>query len=92
MSGQIRYNSTATVTTADGLVLATVSVQKYNQDFSDQIGTPLNKQLVDSAAREVISVVEQRAAEKIQEAVEIELKTREQTKLAESFANDDKKI
>lgn len=90
MTGQIRYNGTVTVKTADGQVVSTVSVQKYNQDFSSQVGTPLNKQLVDSAAREVISVVGQRATEKIEEAVEIELKTRDQIGQAESLANNDK--
>jgi hypothetical protein len=90
MGGQIRYNGTVTVKTPDGQVVSTISVQKYNQDYSVEQGAPLNKKLVDSAAREVIDAASQRATDKIQEAVEIEIKTRDQISTAEKLSKDDK--
>jgi hypothetical protein len=90
MSGQIRYNGTVTIKTGDGQVVSTVAVQKYNQDFSLQPGAPLNKKLVDGAAREVISGISDRAVEQIKQAVAVELQTREQIIQAEALANEDK--
>ena len=89
MGGQIRYNGTVTVKTLDGQVVGTVSVQKYNQDYSVEPGAPLNKVLVNSAAKEVIGVVGERAAEKIHEAVEIEIQAREQIAKANLLADKD---
>ena len=54
-SGAVRYNGSVIVKTAGGHVISTKAVQKYNQDFSLSPGAPLNKKLVDNAAREVIS-------------------------------------
>ncbi len=88
-SGQIRYNGTVTIKTLDGQVVGTVSVQKYNQDYSLEQGAPLNKQLVDSAAKEVIKVVGERAAEKINEAVEVEIQTRDQIAKANFLGDKD---
>jgi hypothetical protein len=90
VSGQIRYNGTVTIKTGDGQVVSTVAVQKYNQDFSLQPGAPLNKKLVDSAAREVISGISDRAVTQLRDAIQTELRSREQIIKAESFANDDK--
>jgi len=36
LSGQIRYNGTVIIKSADGQVISTVSMQKYNQDISPQ--------------------------------------------------------
>lgn len=90
VSGQIRYNGTVTIKTRDGQVVSTVAVQKYNQDFSLQPGAPLNKKLVDSAAREVINAISERAVGKIRDAVNIEESAREQIIRAETLASDDK--
>lgn len=90
MSGQIRYNGTTTVKTKDGHVINTVSVQKYNQDFSLTPGTPLNKRLVDNAARDVIQALTDRSVNPIQEAVQIEMETRKRIIQAELLAQDDK--
>lgn len=89
-SGQIRYNGTVTVKTSDGQVINTVSVQKYNQDFSLTPGTPLNKRLVDNAARDVIQAVADRSVQPIETAVQIEMETRQRIIQAEILAEDDK--
>ncbi|HEY9786965.1 MAG TPA: hypothetical protein V6D17_16355 [Candidatus Obscuribacterales bacterium] len=89
-SGQIRYNGTVVVKTNDGQVVDTFSVQKYSQDFSFQPGTPLNKRLVDQAARDVIQAMSDRAVNPIQKAVAIEMETRERIIRAETLAQDDK--
>src|SRR5262249_39710886 len=71
--------------------------QKYNQDFApeqyDQFninGPPLNKQLVDSAARETIRMVAQRATAKIEEAIPVEIKTRDQIAQAKVLSSSGK--
>jgi hypothetical protein len=96
-SGQIRYNGSVMIKTGDGQIIGMVSCQKYNQDFApeqyDQMninGPPLNKQLVDSAARETIRMVAQRATERIETAVPVEIKTRDQIAQAKSLANSGK--
>ena len=96
-TGQIRYNGTVTVKTADGQVIANLSAQSYNQDFSPQLGSaynwqgaPLNKQLVQSAARDVVNDLGQKAAAKIKEAVPAEMQSREYTAQAEALANNDR--
>lgn len=90
MSGQIRYNGTVTIKTGDGQVVSTDAVQKYNQDFSLQPGAPLNKKLVDNAARDVINGISERAVYKIRQAVETELRTRDAVIKAEGLASQDK--
>lgn len=90
VSGQIRYNGTVTVKTVDGTVISTVSAQKYNQDFSMSAGAPLNKRLVDAAAQDVIATISQRAVGPIQQAVQVEIETRELIIKAELLADEDK--
>jgi hypothetical protein len=76
MSGQIRYNGNVIIKTTDGQILGTYAVQKYNQDFSLTPGASMNKALVDSAARDVIGELANRALSPIQQAVLIEIETR----------------
>ncbi len=76
-SGQIRYNGTVTTKTTAGHIISTVSLQKYNQDFSLTPGAQLNKKLVDNAVQDVISGLAERAVGPIQQAVEVEMETRE---------------
>jgi hypothetical protein len=90
MSGQIRYNGTVTIKTTDGHVIGTYAVQKYNQDFSMSPGTPLNKALVDKAARDVISQLANRALAPLQQAVQIEMETRERVGKANELAEQGK--
>lgn len=88
-TGQIRYNGTVTVKTRDGQVITTASVQKYNQDYVVP-GQQLNKRLVDNAARDVIQAVSDRSLAPIQQAVEIEMETRQKIIEAEMKAEEDK--
>ena len=90
VSGQIRYNGTVTIKTGDGQVVSTVAVQKYNQDFSLQPGAPLNKKLVDSAARDVINAISERAVNQLKDAIQTELQSRDQIIKAEALASNDK--
>jgi hypothetical protein len=90
MSGQIRYNGTVTIKTTDGHVIGTYAVQKYNQDFSMSPGTPLNKALVDKAARDVIGQLANRAIGPLQQAVQIEMETRERVGKANELADQGK--
>jgi hypothetical protein len=76
-SGQIRYNGTVTTKTTTGHIINTVSLQKYNQDFSLTPGAQLNKKLVDNAVQDVIGGLADRAVGPIQQAVEVEMETRE---------------
>lgn len=76
-SGQIRYNGTVTTKTTNGHIISTVSLQKYNQDFSLTPGAQLNKKLVDNAVQDVIGGLADRAVGPIQQAVEVEMETRE---------------
>ena len=76
-SGSIRYNGTVIIKTVSGQVLNTVATQKYNQDFSLNPGAPMNKALVDGAAKDVIASLSQRALGPIQEAVVVEMDTRD---------------
>jgi hypothetical protein len=88
----IRVNGTLTIKTKDGHVIDTVSVQTNKQDFSTTVGTPqpLNRALVDSAARETIDKLVERAVTPINEAVEIEMQTREKIIQANDLADQDK--
>jgi len=70
-------------------VINTVAVQKYNQDFSLQPGAPLNKKLVDNAARDVISAASQRAVGPIHEAARVEIETRDTIIAAQELAAKD---
>ena len=76
MSGQVRYNGNFLIKTVGGKVLKTAAVQKYNQDFSTSPGAPLNKTLVDRAAREVINNLANRAVEPLQQLVMVEMEGR----------------
>lgn len=76
-SGQIRYNGNVLIKTPGGAILNTIAVQKYNQDFSVSPGAPLNKALVDRAARDAIAAAADRAVPAIEQAVQIEMDTRE---------------
>jgi len=89
VSGAIRYNGNVTVKTKEGHVISTTAVQKYNQDFSLQPGVPLNKALVDGAAREAINGIVGRAVGPIQNAVDIEMQMRDKVISASQFANAD---
>ncbi len=89
VSGAIRYNGNVTVKTKDGHVISTTAVQKYNQDFSLQPGAPLNKALVDGAAREVIGGIVGRAVGPIQNAVDVEMQMRDKVIQASQLANAD---
>jgi len=89
MSGAIRYNGTVTVKTTDGQVVSSIAVQKYNQDFSLQPGAPLNKKLVDNAARDVIGGMSERAMGPLQQAIQTEMDTREKVIGASEDADKD---
>lgn len=89
-SGQIRYNGTVTVKTVDGQVISTTAVQKYNQDFSLSPGTPLNKALVDGAARDVIGALSERAMPPILQAIDTEMETRARMIKATILGDQDK--
>ena len=89
MSGQIRYNGTVLVKTSGGQVLSSIAVQKYNQDFSLTPGAPLNKALVDKAAREVIYAAAERALRPIERAVQVEIDTREKIVKAQIMADSE---
>ncbi len=116
LSGQIRYNGTVTIKSADGQIINTVSMQKYNQDINPEdfaapstqssgnyspYGTnvnvgvtlntaqslvPLNKKLVDSAVHEVTEAMSSRACEDIEQALVIEVASREQLDTANQLA------
>jgi hypothetical protein len=91
-SGQIHYNGTVIIKTADasGTILGTVAVQKYNQDFSLQPGAPLNKKLVDGAVREVIAGLSDRAMQPLQQAIDVEMETRDRMIKATELGQDRK--
>jgi len=95
-TGQIHSNGTVIVKTLDGQIIGTFSSQKYNQDFSLQLGAsnnrqgaPLNKCLVESATRDVITNLGTSATTKIKEAVQVELQARDNISQAESLADTD---
>lgn len=89
MSGQIRYNGTVLVKTVGGQIISSIAVQKYNQDFSLTPGTPLNKALVDRAAKEVIYAAAQRAVTPIERAVDVEMDTRNKIVKAQIMADSE---
>jgi hypothetical protein len=88
----IRVNGTLTIKTRDGHVIDTVSVQTNKQDFSTAVGTPqpLNRALVDSAARETIDKLVERAVNPINDAVAVEMQTREKIIQAQGLGDNDK--
>ncbi len=77
MSGQIRYNGNVLVKTGGGQVLSSIAVQQYKQDFSLSPGAPLNKALVDRAAREATAGAADRVIPQLEQAIQIEMDTRE---------------
>ncbi|HEY9677020.1 MAG TPA: hypothetical protein V6C76_03385 [Drouetiella sp.] len=89
-SGQVRYNGTVITKTTKGQVINTVSMQKYNQDFSLSPGAQLNKKLVDNAVQDVISGLTERAIGPIHQAVEVEMETRERMIKATRLGNEKK--
>ena len=89
-SGQIRYNGTVTVTTTDGQLVSTTSVQKYNQDFSLEGGAPLNKALVQQASRQCVEEISAKAIDPIDDAVQTEIGTRERVISASKLADQHK--
>ncbi len=88
-SGQIRYNGTVLIKTTGGHIISTIAVQKYNQDFSLSPGTPLNKALVDKAARDVISGASERAIGPIENAVATEMETRDKVIQGQMLADQE---
>lgn len=88
-SGSIRYNGSVITKTAGGQVLNTVAVQKYNQDFSVRGSSQLNKKLVDNAARDVINSASNRVVAPIQNAVMVEMETRDRIIRAQNMADSD---
>ena len=88
-SGSIRYNGSVIVKTTSGQVLNTVAVQKYNQDFSVSGVAQLNKKLVDNAARDVINSASQRVIAPIQQAVMVEMETRDRIIQAQTLGDQD---
>jgi len=89
MSGQIRYNGSVLIKTTSGKVIDTVAVQKYNQDFSLTPGTPLNKALVDRAAKDATQAAAGRTVPAIERAVQVEMQTREQIIRAQIMAEQE---
>ncbi|HEY9791060.1 MAG TPA: hypothetical protein V6D22_11710 [Candidatus Obscuribacterales bacterium] len=88
----IRVNGTLTIKTRDGHVIDTVSVQTNKQDFSTSVGTPqpLNRALVDAAARETIDKLVERAVNPINDAVAVEMETRAKIIQAQGLGDNDK--
>lgn len=90
MSGQIRYNGNVIIKTAGkGQIIDTVAVQKYNQDYSVTPGAPLNKVLVDRAAKEATSAAASRTIPAIERAVATEMETREKIIRAQIMAEEE---
>ncbi|MBI4534190.1 MAG: hypothetical protein HY711_09635 [Candidatus Melainabacteria bacterium] len=90
VSSTVKINGTVTIKTVDGHVINTVAVQTNKSDFTLTPGAPLNKALVDSAVREVIAGMAERAIGPIQQAVKIEIATRDRIISAQSLADKDK--
>lgn len=89
VAGNVKVNGTVLIKTTDGQVINTVSVQTNKQDFSLQPGAPLNKAMVDSAVREVIAGMADRASGPLQDAVKIEMSTRDYIINAQMLADKD---
>ncbi len=89
MSGQIRYNGSVLIKTTAGHIISSIAVQKYNQDFSLTPGTPLNKALVDRAAKEATQGAAGRAVPAIEQAVQVEMDTREKIIQAQIVAEQE---
>ncbi len=90
VSGSSKVNGTVLIKTTDGQVIKTVSVQTNKQDFSTQPGAPLNKALVESGVREVIAGMAERALGPIQDAVTVEIATRDAIIQAQSLSDQDR--
>jgi hypothetical protein len=89
VGGTARANGTVTIKTVDGQVLNTVAVQTNKSDFSTQPGAPLNKALVQKGIQEVISGLVERARQPLEDAVNIEIATRDKIITAETLADKD---
>ncbi len=92
MAQTTRVNGTITIKTRDGHVIDTISVQSNKQDFNTNPGVPapMNKALVDSAVREVIGKLTERAVPPIESAVATEIETRDKIIQAHHLGDDDK--
>jgi hypothetical protein len=92
MAQTTRVNGTLTIKTRDGHVINTTSVQSNKQDFNLNPGTPapMNKALVDSAVKEVIAKLTDRAIYPLEDAVKTEIATRDTIIQAHNFADEDK--
>lgn len=89
VAGNVKVNGTVLIKTTDGQVINTVSVQTNKQDFSLQPGAPLNKAMVDTAVREVAAGMAQRALGPIQDAVNVEINTRDRIISAKTLEERD---
>jgi hypothetical protein len=92
MAQTTRVNGTLTIKTRDGHIINTISVQSNKQDFNLNPGTPapMNKALVESAVREVVAKLTERAILPIQDAVKTEIATRDTIIQAHNLADEDK--
>lgn len=88
-SGSVKVNGTVTIKTVDGQVIHTASLQTNKQDFSLQPGAPVNKALVTQATRELLGGMAQRIRQPLQEAVAIEIETRDKIIDAQVNADQD---
>lgn len=89
IGGSVKVNGTATIKTTDGQVINVVAVQTNKQDFSLQPGASLNKEIVQSADREIVSGLTERVLAPIQDAVAIEMETRDKIIDAQQKAQQD---
>jgi hypothetical protein len=89
VGGTARANGTVTIKTVDGQVLNTVAVQTNKSDFSLSPGAPLNKALVQKGIQEVISGMVDRARQPLEDAINIEIATRDKIITAETLADKD---
>jgi hypothetical protein len=89
-AASVRTNGTVVIKTLDKHILNTVSVQTNKQDFSVTPGMPVNKALFDRSVREVIESLVDRARQPLQEAIDIEMDTREKLMHAQAMGDDDR--
>ena len=89
-AASVRTNGTVVLKTLDKHILNTVSVQTNKQDFSVTPGMPVNKALFDRSVREVIESLVDRARQPLQEAIDIEMETREKLMHAQAMGDDDR--
>jgi hypothetical protein len=89
VGGTARANGTVTIKTVDGQILNTIAVQTNKSDFSTQPGAPLNKALVQKGIQEVIAGLVERAHQPLEDAIAIEMATRDKIIAAETLADKD---